>query len=342
MLIIGSLAIIQPLPSAPSFAQANAQANNSNNRDEQNQAESNALASKLIQTFYTYLSSTGSPTGVIGKPIIDDAEARNKVKTLLDHDAIFQRADGDYFNYSSYYPVDIDNFTISNINTTRPRADLIVASYDISTPQATSLTRGLINSSEFTPRLTTFRYNPETMRWLILSHASFNQPIRQICNKPLINLTSNTQTNVEDPASRNLANILINKFYADLRIHGAAVAHEGGLITKDTQIMTADGFRQKTGTEGRSVQVGTTKTRGFIVTGSGNDLVVRYELKTNSRIGGVEFTGDWQPRLATFSKNSKGQWELASFANFNYPESPPLNTQCTNNDKRWGAPETFD
>ena len=332
-LILGSLSIFQTLHNGPSFAQTAKEANISTNQQSQNEAEYNYLANRLIQTFYTYLANTGSPTGVIGKPIIDDSEARNKVKTLLDQNVILQRADGDFFDYSSYYPIDIDKFSVSNVTTTRPRADLIVATYDIRTPEATSLTRGFISSSEFTPRLTTFRYNPKTKRWLILSHASFNQPIKQICYQPLIKETSNTQPYEDDPSLHRLANTLIDKFYTDLRIHGSAEIHKGGLIAKYTQIMSADGKRRR-GAESRSVQLGTTKTRGFIVKGSGNDLVVRYELKTNSHIGGVDFTDEWQPRLATFSKNSIGQWELASFANFNYPASPPSYIQCTGIDAK--------
>jgi hypothetical protein len=331
--LICVLSISQQLLGAPAASQTIQVPSKNTKEQTLDSTEDNALASKLIQAFFASLSATGSPTGTIGKPLVDDSEARQEVKRLLDQDVVIQRADGDFFDYTSYYPTDIDEFTVSNVNTTKPRPDLIVATYDVSTPGATSLTRGFVNSADFTPRLTTFRYNPELKRWLILSHASYNQPIKQICNQPSILSTPDTKRSDGEPARTRLANTLIEKFYTDLQVHREAIAHQGGLITKNTQIMTADGYRQKTGNEGRSVQVGTTQKRGFFIAGSGNDLVVRYEAKTKGRIGGVEFTNEWQPRLATFSRNSKGEWELASFASFNYPASPPANMQCLNKHK---------
>ena len=297
------------------------------------ESETNALALRLIQGYYTALSATGSPTGTIGKSAVDDTKAREQVKALLDPEVIIQRADGDFFDHASFYPLDIDEFTIANLHATRPRPDLIVATYDISTPGAASLTQGVVYGNLFTPRLTTFRYNPVTRRWLLLSHASYNQPIQEICSHTPIHSASKSAPKNENATRDKLAKMLVENFYRDMQVQHAAVAHPGGPVTRETQAMTADGYRQKSGDQGRSVQVGPTQKRGFFITGTGNDLVVRYEAKVKGRIGGVEFTDDWHPRLATFSKDQNGHWTLASFASFNYPDSPPKNMVCAKNKK---------
>jgi hypothetical protein len=338
LVILSGLSISQQFHAVPTFAQSIETPSSITKKQAGNKAEDNALASSLIQTFFASLSATGSPTGTVGKPTIDDSEARRNVKTLLDHDVIIQRADGDFFDYKSYYPIDIDEFTISNINTTKPRPDLIVATYSVSTPGATSLTRGYINSGNVMPRLTTFRYHAESKRWLILSHASFNQPISQICNQPSTASRPNVQQENENLSNQKTANELIEKLYADVSFRGEAIAHEGGLITRQTQIMSGDGYSRTGASRARSIKVGSTQRRGLFVTGSGNDLVVRFEAKNSSQIGVIKFTNGWQPRLATFSKNGAGKWELASFATFNYPATPPADAKCTSLIK--GRPNT--
>jgi hypothetical protein len=330
LVLISGLGILQPTHAIPAVTQTIKAPSNTANQQVEVEAENIALARKLIEAFYTYLAATGSPTGTIGKPTIDDTEARNKVKTLLDQDVLIQRADGDFFDYSSYYPIDIDDYTVSNIKVTRPRPELIVATYDISTPNATSLTRGLVNSADYTPRLTTFRYNQELQRWLILSHANFNNPIQQICNHPSINLAPSVKRSDENLAIQRLVYTLIKRLYNDVRSRGEAIAHKGGLITKQTQVMSGDGYKRTGASGARSIKVGPTEKRGFVVSNGDNDLVVRFEAKNKSRIGGIEFTDEWQPRLATFSRNSKGQWELASYALFNYPISLPEGAKCIN------------
>jgi hypothetical protein len=333
LLLASNLGNAQPHQKPPSTAQVVEGSSKAGNNNVADVSENTDLATRLVQKFFTYLSATGSPTGEIGKPSTDDTKERNKVKTLLDQEVIIQRADGDIFDYSSYYPIDIDKFTISNMKTTRPRHNLLVAAYDVSTPGATSLTRGFVNSSDAMPRLTTFRYNQETKSWLILSHASFNQPILQICEHPPIRTTRNVKKNHGNPSMKSQAYTLIERLYTEVRSRGKASAHKGGLITGQTQIMSGDGYKRTGALGARSVKVGTTQKRDFMITGSNNDLVVRYDAKNNSHIGGVEFTDEWQPRLATFSRNDSGQWELASYALFNYPASPPAGTKCIKTQK---------
>ena len=329
-LLVGVLGVAQPCYQLPSGAQAAERAIVSTAKQGSVQEETKAQASKLIQAFYAGLSATGSPTGSIGKPKMDDSEAVRKVKMLLDQDVIVQRADGDYFDFFTYQPMDIDQYAISNVNATRPREDLIVATYSVSTPGATSLTRGTVSSGDFMPRLTTFRFNPKLKEWQILSHAVFSQPMKQICDHPPIHSAPIPQRQGANRSREKLVNSLIENLYKDVQLQGKAVEHQGSLITKNTEIVSADGYARTGATRARSVKFNSTQKRGFYVTGSGNDLVVRFEVKNNSQIGGVEFTHDWEPRLATFSKNQSGQWELVSFALFNFPVAPPKNLQCIN------------
>jgi hypothetical protein len=314
--ILSSSALAVPPPSSPS------------SHSIRSNEESQRLGERLVQRFFSYLSMTGNPTGVIANLQKDDSKERRLLKSILDKHVIIQRADGEFFNHRTYWPIDVDDFKISDLHVTRPATDLLVVRYRASTPGAVSLTTGGVSGADAALRLTTFRYNEKKKDWLVLSHANFNQPVAQMCDKPALKWSSALNDETANLPRAKEAEELVEKFWVDVRRVGKASVVPGGLVIPETQIVVGDGYSRDGSSGARNVKTGAVAKRDFYATGDSRVLVARYLERQNAVINDVQFVKDWQPALVTFFKVAPGQWRLASFAFFFYPSSPPAGVKC--------------
>ena len=292
-----------------------------------------SLGQRLVQRFFDRLQSTGLPTGQMGYADGADKEAILAVRAILDPALIVQRADGSYETFSDYRPVDIDAFTITNLHATRPAPDLLAVRYHVATPNALIPKTGNVAASEPAPRLSLFRYEPARGEWLLVSHANFNPPIAQICSHLLPAHSQSHALPASSSASQlATASSLVRRWYQDLARDGDDLARPGGMLLPKAQLVYGDGYGRDGDSGYRTVKVGQTATRNFLVREHGNVMVIRFDALNHLQIANRAYTDRWQPRLVTLVRDSGSVqspvWRIAGFAIFSYPRQPPDGVPC--------------
>ena len=291
------------------------------------------LAHSLVQRFFERLASTGLPKGELGYANGADKEAIASVRAILDPAFLVQRADGSFETYDSYLPVDIDDFTISDLHATRPADNLIAVRYSVTTENSLVPLTGRIGSANKEPRLSIFRYDPKSGDWLLVSHANFNPPIAQICShlKPPERPTASLAI-TSPPALISLARQTTQRWYRDLAADGHDLASPGGLLLPKAQLLYGDGYGRDGDSGYRTVKVSQTTTRNFVVRQHDDVIVMRFDALNQLRIADRTFSDRWQPRLVTMVRHpvsgDSPTWKIAGFAIFSFPRLPPEGVPC--------------
>lgn len=287
------------------------------------------LAAQLVERFFRLLSKTGTPTGQLGLSNGHDKQAIAAVKAVLDPALIVQRADGRYETFKTYTPIDIDEYSISDLHATRPSPELLAVRYKIKTPEAINLASGMIGSNDLSPRLSVFRWNPIVKEWLLISHASFNPPAAQMCNSPSANNhEENHRTEPSNDANTELAAKLIKRWYEDLHRDGIDLAGPQNLLLAKAQLVYGDGYGREGDSGYRKVKVSPTAVKNIVARSTGAILVFRFDALNRLHINDLAYSNQWQPRLVTATKDVNGQWRIASFSIFTYPQTPPKGSAC--------------
>jgi ketosteroid isomerase-like protein len=282
-----------------------------------------ASGEALANAWFALLEKTGSAAGVLEVSPDEAARGAELVKPYLDPAFQLQRSTGQRYTRESYLPSDIDQFEISDVRATKPREGVQVLRYTTRTPGATLPDQGVVLSDELMPRLTVLRWDDELGRWLIVSHANFNTPVQAVCNQKPIVLNA---VEVATPsADRELGEKLVRKFY-DLLESGDGRP----LMHTEVQGQTASGAGYTTVDEYTPGQLKSANLREFVVTRSGDLLVVSVGTEAQGTVfaNSTELGTKLHPRLLTFMKDEQGEWKLVAIAIFNVPAEVPAGVDC--------------
>ncbi|MFM7547564.1 MAG: hypothetical protein ACKO8I_01570 [Cyanobacteriota bacterium] len=215
------------------------------------------------------------------------------------------------------------------LNATRPAPDLLVVRYEVKAVDALISSTGMIGSAQFSPRLSTFRWDHDKRDWLLISHANFNAPMEQICNPPCSGSDASADPAPSlDPANARLADRLMRRWYSNLHRTGIDVAGPGSMLLPKAQLLYGDGFGRDGDSNYRKVKVGPTAIRNLTATRNNNILVVSFDALKKLSISDQPFSDRWQPRLVTLVEDPIGTWRIASFAIFTFPQKPPSDRPC--------------
>ena len=225
-----------------------------------------------------------------------------------------QRADGTRFLAANYLPIDVDQFSVSDVATTQPADNVKVTRYAVSTPGAVDPSKGALLNGGLAPRLTVWRWSGQLNRWLIVSHANFNTPLQSICNQRPVVMTK--EPVVASPSDVALGKQLAAKWFR-LLIAGQASA----LMHPEIQAQSASGEGYSTIKNYHQGVIKSAELSDFEVTRHGDIIVVSLAVKaTGTRFGGTTELGEKvNPRLLTFLQVKPGDWKLIASATFNPP-----------------------
>lgn len=283
-----------------------------------------ATGGELASAFFTLLTESGSPKGVVGMTKAEIKESKARVRPYLDSAFQLVRANGQRYLADTYIPSDIDEFTIDDVYSTTPADGVMVARYSITAPGQSTPDTGLVLSDKSEPRLTTFHWDEADRRWKLVSHANFSAPIAAICDAQPIDVVDITpETKSADLA---LGTSLI-EYWRDIttgKIKGK-VMHPTG------QIQLADGqaWPNTSGTPIKWAPAQAYEFEHLDVTRKGELLVASYDAVTeNLQMEGQTFGSTSSPRLLTYLRSPEGQWQLIALANFVPPKEIPAGVAC--------------
>lgn len=292
----------------------------------------NATGDELAHAFFSLLSHTGSPTGVVGTTPEQDEASKTLVKPYLDPAFQLQRASGERYTANTYLPSDVDEFEIGDIRETRPADDIIVVRYSVRTDQTLS-DAALVMSAVKAPRLTVFHWSDANNRWKILSHANFNTPVAAICNKePIIDNGLVSSASAEDQA---LGVSLAQKWLTLVK-----QGNSRSMLNPEVQGQGAGGMGYTTPAEYKDPSVSKVEIDEAVVTRNDRLIVVSlYAKAIQSVYQGVQPQGTTvTPRLFTFFEGEDGNWSMIASAIFNPPKELPQGTVCVPASKLDDAP----
>ena len=279
---------------------------------------------ELIHAFSQMEMLTGDRQGSIAITPQQTAAIKALVEPYLDNSAMIQRANGRRYNKSSYVPAYTDNFIISDVQVTKPSNGIVVARYNKQSRQALP-DSGTLMSLNKTPRLTVFRWNPNTWNWLVVSHASFNTPLASICNtKPIEQSPLQSNTSSED---YKLGIQLFEQYLKQLRAKNLQP-----VVDPEVQFQSASG-RGATSFKANRSKIGTfegTTYKDVVITRNNDILVLSLNVKHKRAIyqGALEIKNDYNPILWTFRQNTNKEWKLIAAATFAPAKNLPSGSKC--------------
>ena len=285
-------------------------------------ADKAAAAHELAQAWFLLLSATGSKTGELGTTDEMDAAAQAFIQPFLDPAFQLQRANGERYVAPTYVPVDIDLFSIEDLNETRPTDGLLVARYAVAAPGSSTADTNLVLSSDLRPRLTVFRRDDASAQWKVLSHANFNVPIATICEEqPLVPVSDPpVPTSAEDVA---LGVETVHALAAALLTGDIASVHDA-----EVQVQNAGGIGGTTILGLGENHYRTIETSNHLVTRNADVMVVSYRGLPSGISLGAPIEEAWRPRLVTFRQDESGAWKVIASAVFSTIADVPDTVQC--------------
>jgi hypothetical protein len=285
--------------------------------------QADSSGSAIVHAYFGLLSETGSPTNETKITPAELQKGIEIIKPFLDPAFQLQRADGSRYSAQNFIPVDIDNFNIVNVTTTKPRRDVIVVRYAVSASGSVDPSVGMLLSDKLAPRLSVWRWSDGLRRWLLVSHANFNTPMKAICNSKPISIVN--FPDVTSASDLGLGKQLASKWF-DLLIAGDG----SSLMHPLMQSQTASGEGYTTIKQYRPGALKSAELSDYEVTRSGDLLVVSLSVKAlGTQFQGQTLLSDQKtPRLLTFLKTEKGVWRLIGSATFNPPVRIDKNIPC--------------
>jgi len=287
-------------------------------------ANRNATGEELVNAFFDLLSSTGSPTGIVGTTTEQDDASKALVKPYLDPAFQLQRSSGERYVASTYVPADVDDFEIGDVRESRPTNDVLVVRYSVRTTQ-TLPDAALVMSKEKAPRLTVFHWSDADTCWRVLSHGNFNTPIASVCDRdPSVDNGMRSSAQGEDQA---LGESLIGRFY-DLLVIGDSAP----ILHPFFQYQSAIGVGFTTLAERKkTTKFPKTSFEHAVVTRNGKLLVVSVYCETATErllMQQYKLRAGKSMHLATFIEDNVGTWSMIALASFIPAESLPESAEC--------------
>ena len=287
-------------------------------------SDRNADGQALAQAWFALLSATGSGPQSLGADPEDVEAGVALVRPYLDSAFQLQRASGERYTADTYVPLDVDQFEVSDVVVTRPRQDVMVVRYGVSTPGATAVDTGMVMNGEVAPRLTVFRWDETLGHWVLVSHANFNTALAAVCDQEPIQVSGeDPPTSAEDVA---LGESLVAQ-WRDITtgVSPARVRHPEGQI----QLADGQGWPNPDGTPIQWSPAQAYDYSGLAITRDGDLLVATYDAVASDLVmEGEEYRDQASPRMLTYLQNDQGAWELIGLANFTVPQAVPAGVDC--------------
>lgn len=285
-------------------------------------SELNTFGIKAINEAYTIFSQVGSKTGEIGGRLNqENANAVKNAKALFDDKALIQTARLKYgLTKKTFTPTDVDEFKASDVFVTIPANGIIVASYKMALPNRVDLKTKTILSGEVLPRLTVLRWDEKEKQWLVFSHADFDTPAAMLCGAP--SGIKPAKSHYSEDNIR-LARKILDTQFANV-VKGNSVLGQA----RGFQVVYASG-EQRDSTKQPSYSFSQKpKLTEIEATRNGNLLAVRYNGPGAASFVGSAVDPSVKPRLLTFFKNDKGEWERISAAIFSVTSKVANDVKC--------------
>ena len=289
-------------------------------------ANPDASAEDLINAWFGLLA-LGAPSGGKVATSSEEVEAGMKVmRTYLDPAFTLVRATGQRYTAGNYVPVNIRAYELSDFVVTEPREDIRVIRFFVSQAGATSPDAGVVLSEEKAPRIVVLRWDEGLGHWVMVSYANFNKAIAAICEQdPIVVKGETPNTSAEDLA---LGMSLVEWEAANAT--GKPTDEVGQ--SPAAQVQFANGQGWPTTDEATIDDWTPAKSYEFDNVGvarNGDVVVVSYDVVVDGVvIEGEEFRDTATPRLATYLRDSSGQWQRISMGSFNVPEGVPADVEC--------------
>lgn len=274
------------------------------------QDELNAFGMRLLTEAYTIRSRVGSPNGQRGEAMdqVDPATVK-AVKDLYDEDAMIQDA---WLNYgltkATYFPTDIDEFSISNVVVSRSSDTVLVVSFDVQLPNRTNLQTGMVMSGETMPRLLVMRWDAGAAMWKIFTHADFDTPKAALCGADTGFKPGKSQFR---PADIELANKYLGKIQT-ASLNGT----EKEVQSKGFQYVFASGERKTAPGKVRARMKNRVQMINVEAIRSDDLLAVRFDARPSLTLDGGDVRTDLRPTLITFHHDSDGEWRMIAIGIF--------------------------
>ena len=287
-------------------------------------SDRNASGEELAKAWFELLSLTGTDKGAVETNPAEDEADRALVRPYLDSSFTLVRASGERYTADSYVPLDVDDFEVSSVVTTRPREDIQVVRYAVSTPGASASDTGLVMSGDLAPRLTVFRWDADRGHWVLASHANFNNPLAAICDRSPVPIEGEPATVSADEFA--LGDSLVAQ-WRDVTT-GELKAQ---MLHPDGQIQLADGRAWPTA-DGESIDWSPAQSYDYedlSVAVNGDLLVAAYDAVVSDLVmEGDEYSATPSPRLLTFLRTPDDAWQVIALANFTVPQEIPQDADC--------------
>jgi hypothetical protein len=282
----------------------------------------NTFGIKAINEAYTIFSQVGSKTGDIGGRLNqENANAVKNAKSLFDDKALIQTARLKYgLTKKTFTPTDIDEFKASDVVVTIPASGIIVASYKIALPNRVDLKAKTILSGDNVPRLTVLRWDNKKKQWLVFSHADFDTPSAILCGEPS-KFKPHTSHYSED--NIRLARKILETQFANVVKGNSTIGQAKGF-----QVVYASGEQRDSTQQPSYTFSQKPKITEIEATRNGNLLAIRYNGPGAASFEGSAVDPSVKPRLLTFYKNEKGDWERVSAAIFSVTSKVANDIKC--------------
>lgn len=287
-------------------------------------SDRSASGEDLADAWFGLLSLTGREAGDAAETPEEVQASQELVRPYLDPAFTLVRATGQRYNAGTYVPLDVDDFTVSDVVVTEPREDIRVVRYVVEEPGATAPDSGVVMGGGEAPRVSVFRWDEALGHWVIVSHANFNSPIAAISDKAPISVSG--EASATSPEDLALGTELIEQ-WRDITIGTLpqTVRHP-----KD-QIQLADGRGGPTA-DGNPIEwspASAYDVANLGITRNGDLLVASYDaIVSDIVMEGDEYSDVASPRLLTYLLSPEGKWELIALANFTVPQDIPADVDC--------------
>jgi hypothetical protein len=284
-----------------------------------------ATAEDLVQAWFTMLalSRAGGETATPAASGQDDP-ARAFVGVVLDPAFQLVRAAGERYVAETYVPVELSNFTISDVRETRPADDLVVARYAIQIEGEIAPDTSLVLSDSAEPRLSVFHWDDAAGQWKLISHANFSSPISTVCDAvPLV-------PEMNPPVATSADDIALGISLVDAAAEAAADGNTLPVLDPQIQVQLASGFGYTTTDERPGeTKLERSEVTNFLVTRNDNVIVVSFRGVPQGEVNEIEVKRVEAPRMITFRLNEEGAWKAIATAFFSTVAEVPEGVDCT-------------
>ncbi|MFO1057911.1 MAG: hypothetical protein U1E53_13205 [Dongiaceae bacterium] len=286
------------------------------------QDELDAFGTRLLTEAYSIRAKVGSPTGQLGatKDQIDPA-AVQAVEDLYDDDALIQRA---WLNYgltkATYFPHDIDEFSITDVVVSRTSETVLVISFDVKLPNRTSLRSGLVMSGEIAPRLLVMRWNAAAGMWKIVTQADFDTPKAALCGADTDFRPARSHFRPEDIE-------LAGKYLEKVQT-ASLTGTEKEVQSRGFQYVFASGERKTAPGKVRARMKRRIEMLNIEAIRSGDLLAVRFDAHPSLTLDGGDVRDELRPTLMTFHHDSDGEWRMIAIGLFSVTAKLAKDVPC--------------